>query len=117
MTPKFRHNHPFGRLDRFLGHFFGHDIYVLPGQDTIVARWGDEPSAYASQILSVFFDQLTDRDHTIGGPNMPTMPFQDYIFSPYVIPYHKAWLLALANGLRQNAYLLSKPEPNEETES
>ena len=79
---------------KFLGHFFGHDVYVC--DDSLLARWGNVGHEYASTVRSVFLDQLSNREHRIKGTAFEAMPFQDYLFSPHVIAYHKAWLLALA---------------------
>lgn len=98
MEPKFKHDWP---NCEFLGHWFGHDVYLVrcgdPLDPSITARYGNEDYEYASSPLSLFVDAVKNHDHRISGGRMPfSMTFSDYLFSPYVVTYHKAWLLALA---------------------
>lgn len=104
MQPKFAHDHP--SEFRFLGHFFNHDVYVTsPGYDgicgmgSIIARYGDDPSDYASQSLYTLLHQLTDGGK-IGGTDKDgaswAMRFDEWIFSDRSIPSTSAMILALA---------------------
>lgn len=90
-SPKFKHD-----CDscEFCGHFYGHDVYVC--RDTVLARFGNEGSEYASTLIGMFRDQLKSPHHiSVGGK---VMLFTDYVFSEHSLSYHKAMLVALAVG-------------------
>lgn len=53
MKPKFKHD---CENCTFLGHFYDHDVYKCGS--SLVARYSDEPSEYASWPKSVFVDTL-----------------------------------------------------------
>ena len=95
MKPK--HTHDCERCT-FLGHFCDHDVYICQDSGgigpSIIARFGDDGPEYASTPLRIFQRQINENSR-IGG-NDWSMPFRDYLFSDKVIPYHKAWMLALA---------------------
>lgn len=96
MKPKFKHD---CEGCTFHGHMFGYDIYTCTS--SIIARWGDEGSQYASTDISLFLGAIKRNDR-IGGHNDDgsrwTMDYRDYLFSDKVIDYHKAWLLVLAQN-------------------
>jgi len=86
----------------FVGHFFGNDVYTCKGSEgpmgtSIVARDGNNGPEYTSMPVKLFRDMFADPTHKIGGESMPTMSFQEYLFSPYATAYQKAWLLGLAS--------------------
>jgi hypothetical protein len=81
----------------FLGHYFDHDVYICKGatRSSIIGRYGNEGSQYASSPLESFIGGLTD-GHRIGSPSEGwSMPYLEYLFSDKVCPYIKAWVLAL----------------------
>lgn len=90
-SPKFDHD---CTACKFHGHFYGHDVYTCG--DTVLARFGNEGSEYASTLIETFRDQFTSPHYiSVAGR---TMLFTDYVFSEYVLSYHKAMLVALAIG-------------------
>lgn len=103
MKAKFTHD-----CDRcqFLGHYFGHDVYVcngggntLMGMGSIIARYGDDGPDYASQPLCVLKSSLTGGGN-IGGTDNDgkswSMPYTEWVFSDRSIPSTSAMILALA---------------------
>lgn len=80
---------------RFLGTYFDHDVYVCHNS-TVLARYGDHDSDYASMPIKVFLQNLHSPDHLIGIEGTENMPYQEYIFSTYAGHAEKAVLLALA---------------------
>jgi hypothetical protein len=82
----------------FLGHYFDHDVYVCKteiSRGSIIARFGNEGSEYASCPLDLFIGGLTD-GHRIGDcPQTWSMSYLEYLFSDKVCTYIKAWVLAL----------------------
>jgi len=99
MTPKFKHD---CNGCKFLGHFLGYDVYVCPHGTSLytnlIARWGNEGHEYASNELENFQKMMRERTEKITGIEIGTMAFQDFVFSPQAIDYHRAWLLALATN-------------------
>jgi len=95
MAPKYKHD---CSQCTFLGHFANHDVYVcqIQGESltSLIARYGDDGPEYASCPVKVFQESVAN-NYTIGGSNMPDMPYQEYLFSPYISTYEKAWTLAL----------------------
>ena len=91
---------------KFIGHFCGHDVYTCSDQidspvlgPTILARYGNDGPDYASQPIRLFQESFTGNGKVQIGMagDGKMLSFQDYLFSNYVVPYHKAMLLALAS--------------------
>lgn len=95
MKPKFVHD-----CDkcRFHGHYFGHDIYSCGHgskySHSLIARWGDEGSQYASTMLYLFREGISNPNELIMIDGK-TVPYQEFVLSP-TSTYHKAWMLVLA---------------------
>lgn len=96
-NPIFKHDCP---KCKFLGNYFNLDVYICESDPnnklftSIIARHGDKGEEYASNMLCVFKNLLVNNQN-INVHNQTIMPFRDYLFSPHVIDFHKAWLVAL----------------------
>lgn len=53
MKPKFEHD---CESCKFLGHFYGHDVYTC--ENSVIARYSNEPSEYSSMPVSSLIDSL-----------------------------------------------------------
>lgn len=58
MTPKFTHD---CETCTFLGHFYDHDVYLC-GNQSIIARHGDDGGDYYSMPQSIFADQFANEN-------------------------------------------------------
>lgn len=83
---------------RFLGTFLDLDVYVCGkfGPRSIIARFGDDGSDYASMPLE-FLKGLIGSNRTVDIPSEHrSMPYQQYVFSQWSPSTSQAMILALA---------------------
>ncbi len=87
----------------FIGTFADMDVHICKGetefQTSIIARFSSDGPDYASSPVSIFKDQIKNNKRICGNNEDGTawdMTFHDYLMSDKIIPYHKAWLIALA---------------------
>lgn len=96
MTPVFTHN---CANCQFLGHFYGMDVYYckhaisLQNRGSLLARHGNEGASYFSTDVTLFQDSIKNTSIRVREDRV--MPFQEYLFSEYVLPQHKAFMVAL----------------------
>lgn len=83
----------------FYGHWAGHDVWVCQGGDpSLIARFGNRPSDYASCPIGHFKDLIRDNSR-IGLLNGKSLPFCEYLASEHCSPYHRAWQVVLCSIL------------------
>lgn len=90
----------------FLGHFFGHDVYLhayTSREPSIIARFGSDGPEYYSMPISLFSRQLMENQpivYTGYEDNRlveTRMPFQEYLFGPKGAAFHRAMLMGVVH--------------------